>query len=140
VRFCGTKYCRNICKNRRNFCNTCNSRKFRSKNPEYYCYITLKNNSKRRRKNFNLTFEEFKKFAIETKYIAGKGRSKQSLTIDRIDNSRGYSLDNIQILTKSENCSKRTKILNYDWRTRHATVIENIKSGRFEFDEDELPF
>jgi len=40
--------------------------------------------------------------------------------------------ENIQVLTKSENCSKgvtqsrtRTSILQYDWRTKYATVVQN---------------
>lgn len=43
---------------------------------------------------------------------AGDFPIKFSPTIDRVDNYRGYSFDNIQILTKSENARKRNKPYN----------------------------
>lgn len=85
-------------------------------------FQTLRHNATRRGKPFNLTFEQFQQFCRETKYMAGRGRSKQSFTIDRIDNNKGYTIDNIQMLTKSDNCRKKTKTLIYDWRSGYATV------------------
>lgn len=74
--------------------------------PDKYAYKNLKTNAKRRGKEFSLTFEEFIEFAIKHNYIAGKGITKTGLHIDRIDNRKGYTIDNIQVLTNSENIRK----------------------------------
>lgn len=81
-----------------------------------YAFITLRNNCKRRGIEFELSFEQFETFAQATRYIAGKGRSKDSYTIDRIDNTKGYVIGNIRVISKSENSKKGTKRLIYDWR------------------------
>lgn len=65
------------------------------------------------KKEFKLTFEEFKKFAIETNYIQGKGKNKTSYHIDRIDETKGYTIDNIQVLTNSENVKKYNSYLKF---------------------------
>lgn len=95
-------------------------------------YQTLKYNTTRRAKEqgrpkpFTITFEDFKEFCIETKYMAGKGRSKTSYTIDCIKEELGYVRGNLQKLTKSDNSKKeqaRRKTLVYDWQSRTATVV-----------------
>ena len=68
-----------------------------------YFYTKLKANAKQRGKEFTLTKEEFEAFCNETKYLELKGKSADSYTIDRIDASKGYSIDNIQILTLRAN-------------------------------------
>ena len=81
--------------------------KFKESRPETYYFNNLKQNAKRRGHEFNLTLEEFKIFCHVTGYLKGKGRSSSSLSIDRIDPSKGYQLDNIQVLTNSDNLRKR---------------------------------
>lgn len=81
-------------------------RNWRKNNPEKYCYQTLRNNAKRRGKEFDLTFDQFLNFATKTDYILGKGRTRESFHIDRIDETKGYTLNNIQVLTNSENVKK----------------------------------
>ena len=91
-----------------NYCSKCQ----RLKNPEKYAYQTLKDNAKRRGKEFTLTLEQFCKFAIKTNYIAKKGRRKDSIHIDRIRENDGYTEDNIQALTNTQNVRK---YLKYYW-------------------------
>ena len=93
-------------------------------------YQTLKYNSTRRKVFFDLTFEEFAEFCYETNYMAGKGRSKESHTVDRIVEGKlpGYTKSNIQALPKGVNSSKeqalrKNKTLIYDWETKTATVV-----------------
>lgn len=86
-------------------------------------YQTLRHNSTRRGKVFKLTFEQFQKFCYETKYLAGVGRNKDSFSIDRVDNTKGYLIENIRMITKSANSRKATKVLMYDWESRYARVI-----------------
>ena len=74
--------------------------------PYKHAYSRLKSNARCRSIAFELSFDEFKQFAIDHNYINKKGRSKNSFHIDRIDNSKGYSIGNIQILTNQQNARK----------------------------------
>lgn len=59
--------------------------------------------------NIEMTREEFKKFCISQESII-VSLSRPSL--DRLDNSRGYSLDNIQIIELADNIRKDKIISN----------------------------
>jgi hypothetical protein len=126
---CSTRYCRNTIEIGTK-CTTCRSRLSRENNQLKYSYNNLKSNAKRRGKDFDLTLEQFKQFCYKTDYLTGKGKTKTSYSIDRIDNNKGYSIDNIRVLTLSANSKKGTKILHYDWRTKEAIVT----STRIEVD------
>lgn len=125
---CTTKYCKNKARKGRKICNTCKSRKHRQANPVRASYNALKANAKRRGKVFTLTFEYFAQFCRETEYIAGKGRTASSYTIDRKINELGYTNDNIQVLTLEENArkGKGRKHLVYDWEHEAAYVYERF--------------
>jgi hypothetical protein len=119
-------------KNKQGRCRTCESRKYRESNPMMYAYLTLRSNCIRRKGIgwFELTFDEFKQFAVETKYIMGKGKSKTSYTIDRTDSTMGYFIGNIAVRTNSFNSSKRQKSLVYEWsehdRCMMAYVVDSF--------------
>jgi hypothetical protein len=78
-------------------------------------YRNKKSHCKKEGIPFPLTFEEFKGFAIEVDFIRGRGRSKKSNTIDRIEKRwpngkvRGYDRDNIQKLPNGMNVSKKIR-------------------------------
>ena len=91
---------------RGNYCYGCISRKRRERNPLKVAYYKLKSNAKRRGKEFDLTFDQFKNFAIKTSYCLKRGRTRSSYHIDRIDENRGYTIDNIQVLTNKDNVIK----------------------------------
>ena len=120
---CATPYCTNKKRKYRKICGSCEKRKWRKKYPVQAAFEALRNNAKRRKKIFTLTFEQFKEFCVSYNYIAGKGKKKESFTIDCIDPSKGYTFENIQVLTNSANAKKGTKILVYDWQNNYATVI-----------------
>lgn len=103
---CATPGCKNNARKKGIHCETCHTRFYRNKYKIKYCWRTLYDNAKRRKKEFTLTLEEFTEFVLNTGYMKGKGLSSESLTIDRIDNERGYTIDNIRVITKSENSSK----------------------------------
>lgn len=130
---CETKQCRKKKAKTGNFCYTCIREKYKSK-PENllrYCYGNLKRNAKRREKEFTITFEEFKEFAIKTNYIVGRGKRKDSFHIDRIDETRGYHIDNIQVLTNTENVRKMLKArYGYDGVPIDFTVINQTKQSQ----------
>lgn len=85
-------------------CPTCNSRKYRLRNPERYAFANVRASARKRRIPFNLTFEQFRSFCRETKYLEQRGRELESLTIDRIDPDLPYQVGNIRALTWRENC------------------------------------
>ena len=68
--------------------------------------MNLKHNAIRRGKVFDLNFEEFKAFAVKSGYMKKKGRFSQSFHIDRIDENKGYTIDNLQVLTNAQNVKK----------------------------------
>lgn len=102
---CITKYCRKP-GYRGNYCHSCHKRRYKERHPERYAYSNLKQNAKRRGKEFDLTFEDFLAFVIKTNYMVSKGRYKESYHIDRIDETKGYTVDNIQVITNTENIRK----------------------------------
>ena len=76
-------------------------------NPLRYWFDVLRQNARYRKKEFNLTIDEFRIFCEKTDYLQLKGRGGGNITIDRKDNRKGYSFDNIQVLTLSQNSRKR---------------------------------
>lgn len=80
-------------------------------------------------------FELFKEWALANGYDYSKSRKEQSL--DRIDNSEGYSPDNCRFVTHSENCKNTTrniwieydgkkKVLN-DWSKETGIPVETLR-------------
>lgn len=96
----------------KNLCQRHYTIEYRFENIVKYTYNNLKSNAKRRGKLFQISFEQFKNFVVEVDYIAKKGIYKKSLHIDRIDENLGYSIENIQVLTNSDNVKK---FLNYKY-------------------------
>lgn len=122
---CTTKYCRNNSYTN-GLCHKCRKLKFRTENPIRNAFNNLRQNAKRRGKQFDLTFEQFELFCIETKYILGKGKTKDSFHIDRIDESAGYSINNIQVLTNTQNVKKS---LEYRYNLKMEFTTKTIKQN-----------
>lgn len=104
---CVAYRCTNKHKPKDKYCAKHRKRKEKETNLVGVTFWNLKSNAKRRNKDFNLTLDEFKIFCERTNYLKLKGRVKNKASIDRIDPNKGYSLDNINILTVSENSKKR---------------------------------
>lgn len=97
-------------------CPRCWMRAWRASNPVRDAWNNLRNSARRRGKLFGITFKEFVQWCAQTSYIELRGHTADCAHIDRIDFRRGYTLDNIQILTCSENSTKG----NYEKRAMHA--------------------
>lgn len=89
------------------FCHKHRKRYLKETKPASYFYNLLKGNAKRRGKDFGLTLAEFELFCEQTNYLVLKGKTAKSASIDRIDHTRGYYLDNIQMLSLSDNSKKQ---------------------------------
>ena len=103
---CETEDCTNEAIHHRRWCAKCRTRAYRKKYPLKYIYNTIKYNARRRGKQFDLTFDQFKTFCQKTGYDELKGKSALSLSIDRKDSTKGYTYENIRAITLSENSRK----------------------------------
>ena len=102
---CATKFCRGVQTKtgRSPYCSKCRTRRFKEKHPLKYSFSKLRSRAKERGHSFELTFEEYERFAVETGYDKLKGKTKYSLSIHRKQNNLGYSKDNIAAVTLSLN-------------------------------------
>jgi len=119
---CATKYCRGITTKggKSPYCGKCRSKKWKAKNPLRYYYNALKQRAKQRGKEFKLTFEEYRKLAIESGYHERRGRGALCLSLDRIDNDKGYEIGNLRAITVSENSMKGQR---QEWMFREKGLI-----------------
>jgi len=129
-------------KNKQGRCRTCESKKYREDNPMMYAYLTLRANCKRRKGIgwFELTFDEFKQFAIETKYIMGKGKTKTSYTIDRKDSTMGYFIGNIRVISNTDNSRKRQKSLVYEYDEKEGKMVAHVIDNLPQYNQPNYPF
>ena len=107
---CLTPRCRGVVNKKTEkspYCYRCRWAHFKERNPLRYSFGNLRRRAKQRGKDFSLSFEQYKAFAIRTDYARMKGKTSLSLSIDRKENSKGYSLDNIQALTLRANSRKQ---------------------------------
>lgn len=114
----------------RTLCDPCRNKKRREADPVRTSYENLKFNAKRRGKVFTITLAYFRRFCYRTDYIAGKGRTADSYTVDRIKEWLGYIPGNIQKMTNGDNVRK---YLEYCWQTKEAKVITDKRTKDFLF-------
>lgn len=88
------------------YCHKHHAQHQKETNAVGYAYSILKQNARRRGKEFTLTLEDFREFCDHTGYLLRKGRTSESASIDRIDSTKGYTPDNIQVLSFGENSAK----------------------------------
>ena len=129
--YCAAYGCKNKpCARKRGLCH-CHYRRFRATtDPVYDRYTNFKGNAERRGKEFTITIEEFRQFCETTGYIIKKGRRGKLATVDRIDNTQGYHIWNIQLITNAANISKYYDV--------DRLLTENTIGSRW--DNEELPF
>lgn len=111
----------------RRICNHCKNKRRRDADPVRTSYENLKFNATRRGKVFTITLAYFRRFCYRTDYIAGKGRTADSYTVDRIKEWLGYIPGNIQVKTNGDNVRK---YLSYVWETKEAKVIVTGKGSK----------
>jgi len=112
---CRVAYCRKLPRNlgthpgSTQLCGSHHKEKWRMDNPAHAAFDNLRTSARKRKIPFDLTLEEFLRVIEATSYLDDKGRERHCLHIDRIDVTRGYSLDNLQVLTCGENVVKGHK-------------------------------
>ena len=103
---CSIEGCGKLARKGRTLCSGHNISQWRSKNPVRAAWHELRNKCKRKRRHLGLTYEQFEEFCTTTGYTDGSGRHRHNFHIDRIDPRKGYTVDNIQVLTCAENVAK----------------------------------
>lgn len=128
MHICATKHCRRKAKGRT--CYRCEHEARKVNSPYRYWFGVLRRNARRRGVFFGLTFDYWVKWCDDTGYLALKGITSNSASVDRIRNELGYIDGNIQILSVSNNSSKGSKRVtwNYitkEWEIYTVPAIEN---------------
>lgn len=104
---CCVHLCRHKAQKKSHFCRRCRDRRYKAENPVGYAYSKLKQSARRRGHSFTLTLAELEMFfEANPALYSERGRAAECLSIDRKDATKGYSFDNIQVLTVSENSRK----------------------------------
>lgn len=78
------------------------------------------NNAKRRGKEFTLTIEYFTKLVKENDYMRKRGTTAKSLQIDRMDETKGYTDDNVRCITLRQN------VIKYHMSKKSATLKQEV--------------
>ncbi len=105
-RLCAVKHCRNPHLKHRKLCSKCKQRVWRVRNPGRNSYHQVKSRASRKNISFSLTYDEFMAIAEASGYLDAKGRGAEQLHIDRINARLGYSVENVRVITASENSRK----------------------------------
>ncbi len=96
-------------------CKPCNSNRVKCQTPEWKMHQRAKMRSKERGLEFDLQVTDIvipdvcPILGIKLNMNSGKsGAYRNSPSLDRIDNSRGYTKDNIQVISQQANAMKHT--------------------------------
>lgn len=94
----------------------------------YLCHMFCRLSHRRQREVTTLTHEQFWDVVDKTpvcedtghSFVKGELDPKKRRSVDRIDNSRGYHLDNVRIVTWAANNARKAKPIDA-WRTEVKT-------------------
>ena len=93
----------------------------------------LKQSARKRMISFTITLKQFKKLCAQTGYMEHKGRYYDCLTVDRIIPELGYTIENVQVISRQENSDK------YHLMEKDINWIEEFTPPPHSQDND-LPF
>ena len=137
---CLVKYCRRKRAPHRLICHCHHVRAWRKRSPDKAAYQTLKDHAKRRKITFTLTLKQFLDIAVSSGYIDKKGNFAQDLQLDRIDPTRGYEANNIQVISCSENSRKGATFDKQAYKEYHKNKRNEDKQPQEEQYDDNCPF
>jgi len=94
-------------------CKQCNSNRVKSLSPEWKMYQRAKQRCKNNNREFSITVEDITipdvcpVLGIKLNMNSGKsGAYRNSPSLDRIDNNKGYTKENIQVISQLANAMK----------------------------------
>lgn len=103
---CKNPHCRRKASSGRHVCRRCRDRAYRKANPLQAVFNDRRKRARQRGIVWNLSFEEFAAFCLETNYLGLRGKTAGDMSIDRKDETLPYQAGNLQILTVSQNSRK----------------------------------
>lgn len=113
---CCEPYCKNQRRKDRRRCHKCDCRRKRKANPMWSAWRALKDHAKERKSQrwpngipFHLKLCDFIRFAKQSGYLNRTGINGHCLTVDRIEETRGYFKNNVQPLTRIKNSEKKAR-------------------------------
>lgn len=124
---CHTKYCRKP-QQHGYFCYACKKREWRATHPLQDAFYNLRHSARRRDIPFLLSLVDFQTLSCRYDYLNRRGKQAHSFTVDRIDSSKGYALENLRVISNSDNVAKgnRERALDHVWRKIcNVTKTEN---------------
>ena len=104
---CVSHGCRRVAEMQKTRCPTCRSRLYRLNNDCRYAYSNLRASARKRGIAFELAYGDFEEFCATTGYLELRGKEDHSLSIDRIDRTKGYVLGNLRPLNYLDNVTHR---------------------------------
>jgi len=126
--YCAAYACRNKpCAKKRGLCHKHYHIHRRIVDPVYDRYVNFRGNALRRCKDFTITLEQFREWCDKEGYIVKRGCRGKNATIDRVINTEGYHIWNIQLLKNMANIRK------YHDHDKHVTELPTDH-------EDYVPF
>lgn len=137
---CKVAFCRKLPRNigtkpkSHQMCGSHAKELWRMNNPVHAAYDNLRASARKRRKVFTLTFKEFKALIEPTRYMDDKCKTRFCLHIDRKDVDLGYTFDNLQVLTCTEN------VLKGNAERRQRFVDEKMSARQHAADDEGDPF
>ena len=138
---CVVKNCRNPRRARGGgrFCYACTQALWRARYPTKSAYTALRDHARRRRILFTLSFGRFEELVRGTSYIETAGNQAGGLQVDRVDATRGYADDNVQLLTITENSMYGNK-KSWGWYSWRDLKVDNGEPEYLSPNDDNEPF
>lgn len=82
------------------------TKRYDEKHPFKNKWYKMRYRAKKRKISFELEYEEFRDWCLEQQLQGKTGRTANDLSVDRIRSWEGYNINNLQVLTVSENSQK----------------------------------
>lgn len=141
---CSVKFCRRRVQkaDHSDKCPRHRAEAFKAAHPLNYHFNKLKYRAIERGHEFKLTFTKYESVCVEAGWVTEhRGKTKFSLSIDRVRHTEGYHDGNVEVMTLSENSRKGyVERLNALSDSDKADTRDGVHQDQPELGEVEEPF
>lgn len=103
---CIVKYCRNSPVSGSRLCSKHKHQRRKVNDPIGYYFDIARQNARARKIPFEIDKKYFTKLVLATDYMKKGGRDNSSLTLERVNNNKGYIKGNVKIISFEQNREK----------------------------------